>query len=148
MVPAAYIAIDEIPLTPNGKVNRAALPAPESDKCDAETEQEGEGTPQTEAEQLIAGIWRELLHIDHITVYDNFLDLGGHSLLGMKVVARLKKEAAVEIKPRELMFQTLGQIAALCDEQKNTSAPEKQQGLAGRMFRSLMAAVGISKEEP
>lgn len=148
MVPAVYVPIERIPLTPNGKVNKAALPAPEHEKRDSDVGQD-DGAPQTDSEKLIAGIWRELLHVDYVTVYDSFLDLGGHSLLGMEVIARVQKEGGVEIKPRELMFQTLGQIAAICDERKHEPAAsqETQGGFAGRMFRSLKAAVGLPGDE-
>ncbi|MGE3315940.1 MAG: amino acid adenylation domain-containing protein, partial [Planctomycetaceae bacterium] len=147
MIPSAYVVIEAIPLTPNGKVNRAALPAPEAEKRESDPALAGHGAPQTESEQLIANVWRELLHIEDITVYDNFLDLGGHSLLGLEVLSRVQKETGVEIKPRELMFQTLGQIAALCDERKNSAGEEKQGGFAGRMLRSFRMAVGFRKEE-
>ncbi len=146
MVPSAYVVLDRLPLTPNGKIDRAALPAPDSQRRNAEP-QDDYGLPQTEMEQVIAEVWRELLHIEHVTVFDNFLDLGGHSLLGMEVIAHVKKRSGVEIKPRELMFQSLGQIAAICMERKNTpiEPQPEQSGLIAGVFRKLKAAVGGSR---
>jgi len=148
MVPSAFVLLDRIPLTPNGKIHFAALPAPEEARAEPEP-QMLDGAPQTESEMLIAEIWRELLHIDHITVYDNFLDLGGHSLLGMEVIAQVEKRGGVTIKPRELMFQSLGQIAALCDEQRRQAEeepePARESGIANRLLQGFKAVVGMGR---
>ncbi|REK29491.1 MAG: amino acid adenylation domain-containing protein [Planctomycetota bacterium] len=111
MVPAHFTTIDRFPLTSNGKVDRSKLPT--SLDNTAPTLRNGE--PTTETEQRIAGVWLDLLQIDAVSVYDNFLDIGGHSLLAMEVIARLEQEFELSITPRALMFQTLGQLAAECD---------------------------------
>ncbi|HEX8113879.1 MAG TPA: phosphopantetheine-binding protein, partial [Kofleriaceae bacterium] len=67
--------------------------------------------PLTHAEELIAAVWRELLGVDAIAVTDNFLDLGGHSLLIMQAVAKLEARTGKRISPRTFIFQTLEQIA-------------------------------------
>jgi acyl carrier protein len=67
-------------------------------------------------EELLAGIWTHLLKVERVSIYDNFFDLGGHSLLATQVVATLEKELGLRIKPNELAFQTLGQLAASCKE--------------------------------
>ena len=72
-----------------------------------------------------------------IGVYDNFFDLGGHSLLSMQVIARLDKRFGVDLKPRELVFQTLGQLASSCDER--TQGERQSEGPA--LVRRLMGAV-------
>ncbi|WP_327103677.1 non-ribosomal peptide synthetase [Nonomuraea glycinis] len=83
MVPTAYVRLEALPLSPNGKVDRAALPAP--------TRSSGDGAPPaTPAEIAVAGIWSELLGVPGIRADDDFFDLGGHSLVAIQVVARLR----------------------------------------------------------
>ncbi|HEX3759257.1 MAG TPA: amino acid adenylation domain-containing protein, partial [Kofleriaceae bacterium] len=115
MVPAAYVTLDRLPLTPNGKVDRRALPAPErgdprTERADA-AEPPATHAPRTRAEQLVAAVWRELLGVAHIAATDNFLDLGGHSLLIMQAVAKLEARTGKRVSPRAFIFQTLEQIA-------------------------------------
>jgi len=95
-------------LTSNGKVDRRSLPAllVRSETQDAE--------PLDEWESIVAGIWRELLGVDEIHARDNFYDLGGHSLMAIQVVTALERRAGVQISPRDLVFHTLKQFAALC----------------------------------
>jgi len=87
MVPSALVTLDEMPLTVNGKVERQALPAPESLRPELEI---AYVAPQTELEQIIASIWQEVLHLEKVGIYDNFFDLGGHSLLIVQVHSRLQ----------------------------------------------------------
>ena len=88
MVPAAIVALDELPLTENGKLNRRALPDP---PCQTYSRQPYEA-PQGEVEEALAGIWQELLRVERIGRYDNFFELGGHSLLIAQMVERLRRE--------------------------------------------------------
>jgi amino acid adenylation domain-containing protein len=85
MTPAVMVELPELPLTPNGKVNRRALPAPD---YDAQT-QAGYVAPRTLIEELLAGIWAEVLKVSRVGVNDNFFELGGHSLLATQVVSRV-----------------------------------------------------------
>ncbi len=99
MVPSAYILLDEIPLTPNGKVDRRALPVPD----EARPELGGVYVaPSTELEEAVAGIWAEVLKVERVGVHDNFFELGGHSLLVTQVVSRLRKSLQVELPLRSL----------------------------------------------
>lgn len=109
MIPSAYIALDVFPLTPNGKIDRRALPRPEQGYRDSE---QSIVVPQTEIEVLLAEIWRGILHIEQIGIYDNFFDLGGHSLQVMQVVHQVEARTGRRIDPAALRFQTLGQLAA------------------------------------
>ena len=122
MVPSAFVMLDMLPLTPNGKVDRRALPKP--DGLHAETD-ESYVAPRTPMEKFIAEIWQEVLGVDRISVHDNFFDLGGHSLLSIKVISRIEKKIGQRIDPREIILQTLGQLAAIC-EQRMLSAQESQ----------------------
>jgi amino acid adenylation domain-containing protein len=108
MVPAAFVTLDRLPLTPNGKVDRRALPAPVEQATEPPP---GFGAPRSEAERLVAQVWSELLGVPHVGVRDNFLDLGGHSLLIMQAVARLEARTGRRLSPRAFIFQTLEQIA-------------------------------------
>ncbi|WP_155393867.1 non-ribosomal peptide synthetase, partial [Xanthomonas albilineans] len=85
MVPAAYVRLDRLPLTPNGKLDRKALPAPDGSAYAAHAYE----APQGEIEQTIAAIWSELLGLENIGRHDNFFALGGHSLLGVRLISRI-----------------------------------------------------------
>ncbi|WP_342775165.1 amino acid adenylation domain-containing protein, partial [Nonomuraea diastatica] len=87
MVPAAFVALEVMPLTPSGKVDRAALPAPDGDAFARAGYQEPEGP----VERVIAEVWAALLSIDRVGRYDDFFALGGHSLLAVTLVERLRE---------------------------------------------------------
>jgi amino acid adenylation domain-containing protein len=97
MVPSAFVILAAFPLTPNGKVNRQALPAP------TQTRSFLEGTfiaPRTPVEEVIAGIWASTLGLEHVDIYDNFFELGGHSLLAARIVSQLRSAFAEDIPLR------------------------------------------------
>ena len=98
MVPAAYAHLDALPLTPNGKLDRRALPVPEADAYAAQ----GYEAPQGEMEEKLAQIWAEALGVDRVGRHDNFFDLGGHSLLVVRMVTRLRQTFGVEVTIRDL----------------------------------------------
>ncbi|MDM9379445.1 amino acid adenylation domain-containing protein [Chlorogloeopsis sp. ULAP01] len=87
MVPSVFIFLDTLPLLPNGKVDRRALPVPEVVRPTLTTTYKA---PQSEMEQQIAKLWQEVLHLDKVGIHDNFFDLGGHSLLMLKVNNELR----------------------------------------------------------
>jgi acyl carrier protein len=94
MHPAAYVVLDVMPLSPNGKVDRKALPAPEGRR-----ELEDVATaPRSDLEREIASVWRDVLRLDEIGIHDNFFELGGHSLLAMQLTARLHRALGVELQ--------------------------------------------------
>ncbi|AOY83391.1 non-ribosomal peptide synthetase [Moorena producens JHB] len=94
MIPAAFVLLDAFPLTPNGKIDRRALPVPDTVPSGLSTVYV---MPQTETEQLIAKIWQEVLQIEKVGIYDNFFELGGHSLLIIKVHKKLQEVYAQNI---------------------------------------------------
>ena len=94
MIPAAFVLLDAFPLTPNGKIDRRALPVPDTVPSGIST---AYVTPQTETEQLLAKIWQEVLQVEKVGIHDNFFELGGHSLLTIKVHTKLQKIYAQDI---------------------------------------------------
>jgi hypothetical protein len=148
MVPAVFVALERLPLTPNGKVDRRALPAPDAPSATpAATDATSRG-PRTRGEHLVATVWRELLSIERIAVTDNFLDLGGHSLLIMQAIAKLEARTGKRISPRTFIFQTLEQIAREYDTHTAESPkppPPASPPPTSRLSRWLSALIPGSK---
>jgi acyl carrier protein len=99
MVPAHLVVLDSMPLLPNGKVNRRALPA-----ADIKGEGKKYVAPRDAVEETIANIWGEVLAVEQVGVEDNFFELGGHSLLATQVVARIGDVFGIEL-PLHLLFE-------------------------------------------
>ena len=109
MVPSHFVPLAALPLLPNGKVNRKALPAPSSAAVESGTSYV---EPRTEAEKVVAELWQDALSVPRVSVHDNFFRLGGHSLLAAQVLARLRREHGVQL-PFRYFFEapTLEQFA-------------------------------------
>jgi amino acid adenylation domain-containing protein len=99
MVPSAFVQLDALPHSTNGKIDRRALPRPE--RAGLAREQEYVA-PRTVVEEVLSGIWAEVLGVERVGVRDNFFELGGHSLLATQVVSRLRSAFAVEVALRSL----------------------------------------------
>ncbi|HEX3531246.1 MAG TPA: amino acid adenylation domain-containing protein [Thermoanaerobaculia bacterium] len=97
MVPAAFVHLDALPLTSNGKVDRAALPDPDWQRPELRGERV---TPRTPVEETLAGIWQDLLGVAPIGIHDSFFDLGGHSLKAGQLVLRVRDQLGVELPVR------------------------------------------------
>ena len=97
MVPSFFIQMEAMPLTPNGKIDRKGLPAPDSQLTQSDHPYVA---PRTPTEQMIADVWSEVLHLDKIGIHDNFFDLGGHSLQATRVITRLSQPAHIDIPLR------------------------------------------------
>ncbi|WP_304168426.1 non-ribosomal peptide synthetase, partial [Lonsdalea britannica] len=112
MVPAAYVALDAVPLTSNGKVDRRSLPAPDRDAFE---HQEYEA-PQGDTETTLAAIWRSVLGVAQVGRHDSFFALGGHSLLAVQLISRVRSELQREL-PVAAVFESpvLHELAALLD---------------------------------
>jgi amino acid adenylation domain-containing protein len=109
MVPSLFIFLDSLPLTSNGKINKRALPAPQGLRPDIAADYVA---PQTPVEQVIASIWQRLLQIEKVGIYDNFFDLGGHSLLTIQVKSELKKALNEDIPVVDLFkYPTINSLA-------------------------------------
>lgn len=106
MVPSAYVPLAQLPLNANGKVERSALPAPP-----AASEESG-FQPSSNLEELVSGVWKKVLRLDHVGLNDNFFDLGGDSLLIVAVHSRLQKTLGREIEVTDLFeFTTIRSLA-------------------------------------
>ncbi len=101
MVPALFVELDSLPLTPNGKIDRKSLPAPNESNVKTE---ETYAPPETPIQEMLSSIWKEVLSIHKIGIQDNFFDLGGHSLMVIKVLSRIQDEIGVLISI-ETLFQ-------------------------------------------
>jgi amino acid adenylation domain-containing protein len=114
MVPAAWVALERLPVSPNGKVDRRALPAPEPASADPRGE-----APRTPTEQILAAIWSEVLGMEGVGVHDDFFALGGHSLLATQVATRARAAFGTEL-PVRVLFQepTVAGLAAWVDARR------------------------------
>ena len=115
MVPGAFVALPELPLTPSGKLDRAALPEPRKAAGGSSYR-----PPETETEQVLAGIWQRVLGVEKVGADDDFFDLGGHSLLAMRVIARASRELPEGSAPLGVMdlfaHPTVAGLARLADQ--------------------------------
>jgi acyl carrier protein len=110
MLPQHYVTLEALPLLPNGKINRHALPAPAVEPRAARASQGGHGTP---AEAALAKVWSEVLgmQVDEIDSRDNFFDLGGDSLKAGRTVILFERACGVRLETQRLIFETLAQLA-------------------------------------
>jgi amino acid adenylation domain-containing protein len=119
MVPAQLMWLDALPHTPNGKLDRRALPAP--DALQSET---AYAAPRTPTEQALSEIWSQVLKIERVGVHDNFFELGGHSLLAVQVASAVRSRLGVEV-PLSALFAgpTLGQFAQAVTQADASALP-------------------------
>ncbi len=133
MVPAAFMMLDELPLSPTGKVDRRALPAPQW-----EGERAGYTPPRTPVEELLAGIWAEVLGLDRIGIDDEFFELGGHSLLATRMISRIRWTLGVELALKDSfvtpVLRDLAAVVTAAREQGQSPAPPILALPRGRVF--------------
>ncbi|MBN3895414.1 MAG: amino acid adenylation domain-containing protein [Nostoc sp. NOS(2021)] len=138
MIPSAFVEMESFPLTPNGKVNRRALPEPTTSRPQlGQTFVE----PRTPIEEILAGIWRDVLGLEQVGIYDNFFDLGGHSLLATQVIALTRKAFGIELALLSL-FESPA-IAPLAQKIATAKAPDMQE-LSLKRLRSPDEPIPIS----
>src|SRR5262249_10318438 len=134
-VPSAFVTLDAWPLTPNGKVDRATLPAPEGERPALGTEYVA---PRGPTEGTLAAIWAGVLGLERVGVHDNFFDLGGHSLLATQVVSRVREALGVGV-PLRALFEapTVAGLAERIDANRG-----------GMAARSAPPIVAVPREGP
>nr|MDQ3958300.1 amino acid adenylation domain-containing protein [Actinomycetota bacterium] len=123
MIPAAFVALPALPLLPNGKIDRDALPAPETTRPELGTQFE---PPRTPVEEKLVEIWKSVLRLDKVGIFDNFFELGGDSILIIQIVARAAEEGIHLTAKQMFQAQTIYDLSLL-DENVPVFAPE--QGL-------------------
>ncbi len=117
MVPSVWIEMEALPLNSNGKIDRKRLPAPDATALSRTTYV----APETESQQEIINIWKDLLQLEQISVLDDFFELGGHSLLALRLLSALRRTFAVELSVRDLFeHSTVEQLAQLLDNRQPT----------------------------
>ncbi len=125
MLPSRYVFLDALPLTATGKVDRRALPAP-GERADT-----GQGDlvlPRNPVEEAIAGMWEEVLGVEPIGAFDDFFDIGGDSLLAIRVVSRIRAALSVDITPRALFdAPELAALAALIQARLDSDARGRER---------------------
>jgi amino acid adenylation domain-containing protein len=119
MVPGAIVVLDALPLSPNGKVDRRALPAPDADA----TASAGYVAPRTPTEEVLAAIWGQVLRLERVGAGDNFFDVGGHSLRATQVTSRIRDVLGVDLPVRALFeAPVLSALAARVDAARAETA--------------------------
>lgn len=135
MMPSAFVLLEAMPLTPNGKIDRRSLRAPDISRAEFES---NFTEPRTPDEQLIAEIWAEVLGLERVGIHDNFFELGGHSLLATQAISRLREAFQLEVPLRSLFesptietfTESLLQYGA---EQKLKAPPIKRASRQGEL---------------
>ena len=131
MVPSAFVILEKFPLSPTGKIDRRALPAPVFDY-----RRPGLVAPRNETEKMVAQAWSAVIDCEGIGVYENFFQLGGHSLLAMSVVSRLRSASGVDI-PLRIFFDN-ATVAALAEYIENARLA---------LTRTAVAPLAVDHEE-
>jgi amino acid adenylation domain-containing protein len=121
MVPSAFVVLEKLPLSPNGKIDRKALPVPVNLRPQSESSYVA---PRTEMERTITDIWQEVLHLEKIGMNDNFFDLGGHSLRMAQVHSRLRDKLQRDLSMLEMFkFPTINSLVAYLNRGENEETP-------------------------
>lgn len=138
MIPSAFVLLKELPLTPSGKVDRRALPAPDQNRPELVDVYQ---PPRTQTEETLASIWAELLKLDKVGIYDNFFELGGHSLLATQIVSRIRKVFSIELPLRRLFESpTVAEIAVITTESQVKRASDAE-------LAQILREVEVTTEE-
>ncbi|HEX7182941.1 MAG TPA: amino acid adenylation domain-containing protein [Thermoanaerobaculia bacterium] len=120
MVPSALVVLERLPRLPNGKLDRRALPPPGHEPAEPES---GLVEPRTATEEVLAGIWSQILGLERVGVDDNFFELGGHSLIATRVTSRMRETFNVDIQVRKVFeAPTVGELAAEVDAALRSTA--------------------------
>ncbi len=139
MVPSVFVIQDELPLTPTGKVDRLALPAPSRTRPDLDAKFVA---PRTRVEATLCAIWGEVLGLDQVGIHDHFLELGGNSLAASRVITRILESIGVDLPLRTLFeVPTVVDMAAVIEQRLECSPEREERG------RILAALEQLSEEE-
>ena len=137
-LPSAFVFLEQLPISANGKIDRKSLPIP-TQACNVTNNY----TPPNNAiEEILAGIWAKILHLQRVGIHDNFFDLGGHSLLATQVISRIREAFAIEL-PIRCLFESpsVAQLAQTLNEKEATP------GITEKRARILQKLENMSPEE-
>jgi amino acid adenylation domain-containing protein/FkbH-like protein len=127
MVPAAFVSLKGMPLSPNGKVDRKALPAPDQNRPELE---EAFVAPQTETEKILAEIWSEVLEVKQIGIHDNFFELGGDSIRAIQLLARAQQKGLLITLEQLFEQQTIHKVIEKLSQDHTTISVERTEPFA------------------
>jgi len=134
MIPSAFMFLEALPLMPNGKVDRKSLPAPDRDGDKLE---QAYAAPRSPTEEILAGIWAEVLKLNQVGVHDNFFDLGGHSLLATQVVSRIRGSFKIDFPLRKIFeTPTIAGLAGGMEKTKNVGNLAEIPGIGAVLRRA------------
>ena len=143
MIPSAFVFLESFPLTPNGKLNRAALPAPEQTRPEL---RKVFVAPRTASEKEIAEIWASVLKIEQVGIHDDFFELGGHSLLATQVVARVRKAFQFDIPLRSIFESpTIAKLAERIDRETEAEMSELLTALEALSDEEALKVLAMEK---
>ena len=148
MLPQHFVMLDAMPQTNNGKIDYKALPAP---RAEAVAEENDQPDPTSPAEVFMVDLWSNVLEIDDIGLNDTFFDVGGHSLLAMKVISEVKDKTGISLGPQDFLVCTLEQLAEKLEESDAFAAAteSKQQDASAKSDEPNALASGAqSKSTP
>jgi acyl carrier protein len=131
MVPSQFILLEKLPITPSGKIDRRSLPSSEF----INPVEEPVIAPRTSVEARLVEMWKEVFHVQKISVNENFFELGGHSLLATKLISRIRTKFHVEL-PLRIIFESptiAGLAAAIALQQAGEPAPEHLMGIIANL---------------
>jgi acyl-coenzyme A synthetase/AMP-(fatty) acid ligase len=133
MMPSLFIPLEKLPITPNGKINYRQLQHYDHSKKTEDRHYNHE-LPMTPTESMLASAWKTALEIDYVGRYDNFFSIGGNSLLSLNVIAEIEQKVGVRLNPGEFIYQTLGQIAVVLNNNIKAAGHEKPSGITRKLF--------------
>jgi acyl carrier protein len=139
MVPGVVVMMERLPQTANGKVDRKALPDPDKTETKRETEYVA---PRNVIEEAVAGIWKEILGVQQVSIHDNFFNVGGHSILAMRLLSRLRETFRVQLSVRNFFG-----LATVAEISQALVANETKPGRTEKIARLLGKVADMSPEE-
>jgi amino acid adenylation domain-containing protein len=146
LLPGALVTLDALPLTPDGKLDRRALPAPRGMRTALRV---GYVAPRTEVERALAAVWREVLRVEQVGLDDNFFDLGGHSLHLLQIQGRIRESLGLEVSILDLLtHSTVSALATHLAPARSGAHLERRPGPAVPAAQSGVAVVALAGRFP
>ena len=143
MVPATFLQLDRLPLTPNGKVDRRALPSPDGRQFDRACYV----APRNDSERVLAGIWQQVLKLERIGAHDNFFDLGGDSLLLIRVKNQIREELDVDLPVVELFrYPTVDSLSRFLSENQTPGVELEQSEQRAQQRKAALERRRIQRQ--